>query len=74
MDGVEKTIVGIGVVFLVGLVMIATESYSRDKEIATQCEYLGSRVEGGFGHTTVYRWDCDGYIEETTIGPGTFNE
>ena len=31
-----------------------------------ECEYLGSRMEKGFGTAIFYRWECDGIIEETS--------
>ncbi|KKK61532.1 hypothetical protein LCGC14_3013420 [marine sediment metagenome] len=70
-----KASIGIAAVltFVVGTAIYA---HSRDETVRdkyrakyAQCEYLGSRIEKGWGSIKIYRYDCDGAIEETPLKP-----
>lgn len=57
------------VTFVAGTAIYAQsrDAAVRDKYRAkfAQCEYLGSRIEKGWGTVKIYRYNCDGAIEET---------
>lgn len=45
--------------------IIAREEKEEDRSfLYEKCQYLGSRVETGWGGGTILRFDCDGVIEE----------
>ncbi len=51
--------------------MITVDRQRHQAEVAfySQCEYLGSRINASFRGNRVWRFRCDGVIEETRRDP-----
>lgn len=66
--------VAIGVSLILGVAVWDTSNSNDKREaqrqyLSTECIYLGSRIEFGWGTAKFYRYDCDGIIEESVLAP-----
>lgn len=70
----KEIIIMFGVVaFILGAIGFAlTKDITERAELRAhyeQCEYLGTRIEKGWGSIKIWRYNCDGVIEESTLKP-----
>jgi len=60
----------IAILVTLSVILGIKDSHDRRTEkeaFLSQCEYMGSRIEKGFGSITIYRYKCGDQIEESRI-------
>lgn len=60
------TMIATGVLGSVGLSLYKDhQKYQNAVDVYSACDYLGSRMEIGWGGGRIYKYKCNGIIEET---------
>ena len=63
-------VIAVPVVGILHFLANNSASAKRHAWVVENCDYIGSRIEAqAFGVQRIWRYDCDGVIEETRVRP-----